>query len=42
MIDLILSRRSIRAYKPEQISDEALQTLLTAAEYAPSGMNQQL
>lgn len=40
-IRTILSRRSIRKYKEEQIKDEELQTILEAAKYAPSGMNQQ-
>ncbi len=33
----ILNRRSFRAYKPEQIKDEELQTILEAGKYAPSG-----
>jgi nitroreductase len=33
----IKSRRSFRAYKPEQIKDEELQTILEAGRYAPSG-----
>ena len=33
----IKSRRSFRAYKPEQIKDEELQTILGAGRYAPSG-----
>ncbi len=37
----ILSRRSIRAYKQEQIKDEELNTILEAARYAPSGSNSQ-
>lgn len=37
----ILNRRSIRAYKPEQIKDEELQQILQAAKYAPSAMNEQ-
>lgn len=34
-------RRSIRAYKPEQISDEKLDMILDAGSYAPSGMGAQ-
>jgi nitroreductase len=37
----ILNRRSFRAYKPEQIKDEELQTILDAGSYAPSGGNTQ-
>ena len=37
----ILARRSIRAYKPEQISEEELETVLTCAVNAPSGANRQ-
>lgn len=41
VIQSILTRRSIRAYTPQPVTDEQLDTLLTAARYAPSGMNQQ-
>lgn len=37
----LLSRRSIRKYKPDQIKDEELQSILEAGQYAPSAMNQQ-
>jgi len=37
----ILTRRSIRNYKPEQIKDEELQAILEAGKFAPSAMNQQ-
>jgi nitroreductase len=37
----INSRRSIRKYKAEQITDAELQQILEAAIYAPSAMNQQ-
>jgi nitroreductase len=37
----ILTRRSIRTYKNEQISDIELETILEAAKYAPSGSNSQ-
>jgi nitroreductase len=37
----ILSRRSIRSYKNEQIKDEELNLILEAGKYAPSAMNQQ-
>jgi nitroreductase len=35
------SRRSIRAYKPEQIKDEELDAILEAGTYAASGMGSQ-
>ena len=34
-------RRSIRAYKPDQIRDEDLQKILEAGTYAPTGMGMQ-
>ena len=40
-IKSILNRRSIRAYKQEQIKDEELQIILNAGMFAPSAMNQQ-
>ncbi|MDR3553064.1 MAG: nitroreductase family protein [Clostridia bacterium] len=40
-IQNILSRRSTRAYKPEQITAEDLHLVLEAGQYAPSAANQQ-
>ena len=40
-LEVIRKRRSIRKYKPEQISDADLETIMEAAIYAPSAMNQQ-
>jgi nitroreductase len=37
----ILSRRSIRRYNQEQITEEELKTILEAGSFAPSAMNQQ-
>lgn len=37
----ILNRRSIRRYRPDAIPDELIETLLTAATYAPSAHNRQ-
>ena len=37
----ILSRRSIRAFKQEQIKEEELKAILQAGSFAPSAMNQQ-
>lgn len=34
-------RRSIRAYRPEQIKEEDLQKILEAGTYAPTGMGKQ-
>ena len=34
-------RRSIRAYKPEQIKEDELQKILEAGTYAPTGMGMQ-
>jgi nitroreductase len=41
VVDAMLSRRSIRAYKPEQITQEELDTLLVCGFNAPSGGNGQ-
>lgn len=41
MIDCILSRRSIRAYKPEQVKEEELQAILNCGINAPSARNLQ-
>ena len=41
VVDCILSRRSIRAYKQEQIKDEELQTILNCGINAPSARNSQ-
>ena len=37
----LLNRRCIRAFKPEQISDEELNAVLEAGKFAPSGANRQ-
>mgnify|MGYP001217428586 CR=1 FL=1 len=41
VIKALKSRRSIRQYKKEQISDEQLNQILEAGMYAPSGMGAQ-
>lgn len=41
VIQNILTRRSVRSYKEEQISDEDLNLILEAAKFAPSGMGKQ-
>lgn len=41
MIDLILKRRSVRAYRPEPIADEELSAIVEAGRHAPSGGNNQ-
>ena len=41
VIQNILTRRSVRTYKEDQISDEDLNTILEAAKFAPSGMGKQ-
>lgn len=40
-VSIIMGRRSIRAYKQDQIKEDELQTILNAGMYAPSAMNQQ-
>ena len=37
----ILTRRSVRTFKEDQIKDEELDLILKAGTYAPSGMNKQ-
>lgn len=41
IIELIKTRRSIRKYSNQDVSEEQLEKLLTAAMYAPSARNQQ-
>jgi len=41
VIEAIRHRRSVRAYKSEQISSEELNTILEAATWAPSGHGKQ-
>lgn len=41
VIDNIITRRSIKQYKKEQIKDEELRTVMEAGLYAPSGMGMQ-
>ncbi len=38
---IIFERRSIRNYKPDQIKDSELDTIINAAKFAPSAMGQQ-
>ena len=40
-LKVLEARRSCRAYKPEQITEEALQAVLKAGTYAPTGMGRQ-
>lgn len=42
VIENMLTRRSIRLYKPEQVREEELGLILKAAAHAPSGGNSQL
>lgn len=37
----ILTRRSVRAFRPDQVKDEDLEQILQAGLYAPSAMNRQ-
>lgn len=41
IITALQTRRSIRRYKPEQITDEELRTVLEAGTWAPTGMGYQ-
>lgn len=41
VLEIIKSRRSVRKYKPEQISQESLEKIIEAGIYAPTAHNQQ-
>jgi len=41
VLDNILTRRSVRSFKSEQIKDDELTLILKAGTHAPSGMNKQ-
>ena len=41
MLELLKTRRSVRAYKPEQIQAQELDAVLEAGTYAPTGMGRQ-
>ena len=41
MYEILKNRRSIRKYKPQQVSDEVLDQILEVGLYTPSGMNTQ-
>lgn len=41
MHETLLNRRSIRKYRPQQVSDAHLDAVLNAGIWAPSGMNSQ-
>ena len=41
IVENMVARRSIRSYRPEQISEEDLKTILKCGLYAPSGGNSQ-
>ena len=40
-LDLAEKRRSVRAYKPDDVPEEMLQTVLEAGRLAPSACNKQ-
>ena len=40
-LEVLKNRRSIRKFKPEQVSSELLDIILEAGTYAPTGMNTQ-
>ncbi|VVB97403.1 Coenzyme F420:L-glutamate ligase [uncultured archaeon] len=41
IIEIIKTRRSVRDYKEDPVSDEDIKFLIDCARYAPSGMNMQ-
>ena len=41
VVDNILKRRSIRAFKDTQVEREDLETLVTCGQWSPTGMNRQ-
>lgn len=40
-LNCLMTRRSVRSYKPEQIREEELQAIIEAGLYSPSAMNMQ-
>ncbi|MFC1824686.1 nitroreductase family protein, partial [Thermodesulfobacteriota bacterium] len=41
ILDVITTRKSIRKYKPDPISDDVIDKILEAARWAPTGENHQ-
>ena len=41
MLDTLKTRRSVRSYLSKQVEEDALQAILEAGTYAPTGMNRQ-
>jgi len=39
--DVVRTRRSVRSFKPDMVSDEVLNRVLEAVRIAPSGSNRQ-
>lgn len=38
IINALLTRRSVRSYKPQQVTDDELRTVLETGTYAPTSM----
>ena len=41
VLNAILARRSVRSYKPDPVPEDVLERILTAGQYAATGMNRQ-
>lgn len=41
VIETVFTRRSVRSYSDKKVSDEIVQTIIDAARFAPSALNQQ-
>ena len=41
VFDAIITRRSVRSYRPDPIPEDVLERILTAGQYAATGMNRQ-
>ena len=41
IINALLTRRSVRSYKPQQVTDDELRTVLETGTYAPTSMGRQ-
>ena len=41
LLSLIKTRRSVRAYKPDEVPSDILAEILEAGTYAPTGMGRQ-
>ena len=41
VIEAIVKRRSVRSYKPDPVPRDAIEAIIDAGNWAPTGLNQQ-